>query len=397
MSKVKDPNEMQDILTTHGQRLTTRNGGFAMTIDYLQEEKRAFMTGNEVVAWAALAAGADVMFGYPITPQNEVMHYWTRLAPKHNKRFLQTEDELSAGFSTVGGVLAGRKAFTATAGAGNILMQEPMSMAEMMRLPTVVVVQQRGGPSTATVIYSQQEVTLTTMGGNGEGLRIVYSTSSHQELFDYTIKAFNTAWKYRFPTFVLGDGYQAKMREPLTIYNPEARGYQQVEPEPFVGKEGVPGRDRPPAQHRNTYNLEEELYEKLMSDIGEYEKAAAEVAEYQSYGTEDADLVVVSHGVVSRAVREAVQELREQGFKVGWFRPVTLRPLPLPKARELAAGVKKILVVESAYGQLARLFKDASYGTAAEILTLYKPGVGITAGEVESRAGEILHDLMLLH
>lgn len=150
---------------------------------------------------------------------------------------MQTEDELSAGFATTGGVMAGSKAFTATAGSGSVLMQEPMAMAEMMRLPTVTVVQQRGGPSTATVIYSQQEVTLTTMGGNGEGIRVVYSTAGHKDLYDYTIKAFNIAWKYRFPTFVLGDGYQAKMREPLTIYDPERRGIKLLQPDPFVGGE----------------------------------------------------------------------------------------------------------------------------------------------------------------
>lgn len=361
-----------------------------MSQKLVEGEQRAFMTGNEVVAWAAMAAGAEIMYGYPITPQNEIMHYWTRLAPKYNKSFLQTEDELSAGFATVGGVMAGRRAFTATAGPGNTLMQEPLSMAEMMRLPTVVVVQQRGGPSTATVIYSQQEVTLTTLGGNGEGTRIVYSTANHQELYDYTIKAFNTAWKYRFPTFVLGDGYQAKMREPLTVYDPEARGVGLIAPEAFVGGPGVPGQDRPPAQHRNTFSLEEELNEKVMHDVGEFLKIAPEVAEHQSLGTEDADLVVVSHGVVTRAVREAVNGLRQQGFKVGWFRPVTLRPLPGPEIRRLAAAAKKVLIVESAYGQLARLFKEAAYGSRAEILELYKPGIGITAGEVEARVKEIL-------
>jgi len=356
----------------------------------IREEKRAFMTGNEVVTWAAMAAGAEIMYGYPITPQNEVMHYWTRLAPKYNKGFLQTEDELSAGFTTVGGVMAGRKAFTATAGPGNTLMQEPMSMAEMMRLPTVVVVQQRGGPSTATVIYSQQEVTLTTLGGNGEGMRVVYSTATHQELFDYTIKAFNTAWKYRFPTFILGDGYQAKMREPLTVYDPEARGVELVGPAPFVGLAGTPGEDRPPAQHRNTFSLEEELYEKVTRDMKEYERLVPEIAEYQSDGAAGADLVVVAHGVVFRAVREAVENLRERGLKVGYFRPVTLRPLPVSRIREIVAGTKKILVVESACGQLARLFKEAAYGAAAEIQTLFKPGIGITAGEVEDRVKNIM-------
>ena len=119
---------------------------------------RAFMTGNETVAWAALAAGADIMFGYPITPQNEIMHYWTRLAPKFGREFLQTEDEISAGFTMCGGVQAGKKAFTATAGPGNVLMQEPFGMAEAMRLPTVAVIQQRGGPSSGTVIYRSRRL-----------------------------------------------------------------------------------------------------------------------------------------------------------------------------------------------------------------------------------------------
>ncbi|OQA10349.1 MAG: 2-oxoglutarate oxidoreductase subunit KorA [Firmicutes bacterium ADurb.Bin373] len=361
-----------------------------MSEELVIEEKRVFMTGNEVVAWAALAAGADIMYGYPITPQNEIMHYWSRLAPRYGKDFLQTEDELSAGFATAGGVMAGRKAFTATAGSGSVLMQEPLAMAEMMRLPTVTVVQQRGGPSTATVIYSQQEVTLTTMGGNGEGMRVVYSTAGHQDLYDYTIKAFNLAWKYRFPTFVLGDGYQAKMREPLTIYDPEKRGITLLEPDPYVGREGEPGRDRPPAQYRNTYNLEEELYEKLMSDIRDFEKISTEIAEYESMHTEEAELVIVAHGIVFRAVREAVGNLREQGLRVGGFRPVTLRPLPAPQIRDLVDGLKKILVVESAYGQIARLLKEAAYGAACEIHTLFKPGVGIAAGEIEDRVKEIL-------
>lgn len=356
----------------------------------IQAEKRAFLTGNEVVAWAALAAKADIMYGYPITPQNEIMHYWTRLAPKYEKEFLQTEDELSAGFTTVGGVLAGKKSFTATAGPGNTLMQEPISMAEAMRLPIVVVVQQRGGPSTATVIYSQQEVTLTTLGGNGEGMRIVYSTANHQELFDYTIKAFNSAWKYRFPTFVLGDGYQAKMRESLVMYDPEDRGIELIPPEPYVGKPGTPGVDREPAHYRNTYNVEEELYDVLQGHFADFENMIDEVAEFDAFDTEDAELVVVSHGVVSRAAKAAVRELREAGYKVGYFRPITLRPLPAKEFKALADKTPRILVVESAQGQLDRLLKEVAYGAKAEMLPLFKPGVGVTAEEVVARVKGIL-------
>ncbi len=356
----------------------------------IKGEKRYFMTGNEVVAYAAMAAGADIMYGYPITPQNEIMHYWTRMAPKFNREFLQTEDELSAGFTTVGGVLAGKRAFTATAGPGNTLMQEPMSMAEAMRLPMVVIIQQRGGPSTATVIYSQQEVTMTTIGGNGEGFRVVYSTANHQELYDYTIKAFNTAWKYRLPTFVLGDGYQAKMRESLTMYDPEVRGIKMVPTEPFLGKPGIPGVDREPAQYRNTYNVEEELYEVLQGMEKDFMAIAPEIAEFDSYAAEESDLVVISHGVVFRAVKEAVEDLRAEGYSVGYFRPITLRPLPTKEIREVANKAKKLLMVESANGQMARLVKDDIYGCSAEVIPFFKPGVGITAEEVVAKIKEIL-------
>ncbi len=348
----------------------------------IQEEKRVFMTGNEVVAWGALAAQADIMYGYPITPQNEIMHYWTRLAPKYGKSFLQTEDELSAGFATIGGVLAGKRSFSATAGPGNTLFQEPISMAEMMRIPMVVAIQQRGGPSTATVIYSQQEVNMTTYGGNGEGLRIVYSTATHQELFDYTIKAFNNAWKYRFPAFILGDGYQAKMREPLIMYNPEEKGIEMVKPDVSLGKEGVPGKDRDPVYLRNAYSMEEELFEVLMPMIEEYNKVSPEIEEHFSLGCEDADLIIVSHGIVSRAAMAAEEELRKEGIKVGLFRPITLRPFPEGAIREICKSTPNILIVESANGQLARLVKEALFGLPINMQAIFKPGVGITSEEI---------------
>ena len=353
--------------------------------------KKVFMTGNETVAWAALAAGADIMFGYPITPQNEIMHYWTRLGPKYGRDFLQTEDEISAGFTVCGAIIAGKKAFTATAGPGNTLMQEPFSMAEAMRLPTVAIIQQRGGPSSGTVIYSQQEVTLTTYGGNGEGHRIVYSTATHQEIYDYTIKAFNNAWKYRFPTFVLGDGYQAKMREPLEIYDPEERNIEMVSPTPGVGLPGQIGIDREPQHLCNIYSLEDELYEVVLQLQAEYDRMAPEVEEYQCRECDDAEVLVVSHGVVSRSADDAVRFLRAQGIKAGAFRPITVRPFPGRALREiLHSGVKKMLVVESAYGQLVRLLQQEIYGENVPIETLLMPGVGIIDVDIISKVKSMM-------
>ena len=330
----------------------------------ISEPKKSFITGNEAAAWACLVAGAEIMFGYPITPQNEIMHYWTRLAPRYDRKFLQTEDELSAGFTVCGAIQTGKKTFTATAGPGNVLMQEPFGMAEAMRLPVLAIIQQRGGPSSGTVVYSQQEVTLTTYGGNGEGRRIVYSTASHQEIYDYIIKGFNTAWKYRFPVFILGDGYQAKMREPLEMYDPEDRGIKMVEPYPLIGLDGKIGVDREPQHLCNIYSLEEELYEVVMKDAAEYESIIDDLVEHIESDCEDAEIIVLSHGIVSRSAEDAVKALRAQGIKAGYFRPVTLRPFPAKALRAAIqkSGAKKLLVAESAYGQLYRLTRQEIYG-----------------------------------
>ncbi|MGE5455152.1 MAG: hypothetical protein ACM3O9_08165, partial [Methylocystaceae bacterium] len=351
----------------------------------------AFMTGNEVVAWAALAADVDIMFGYPITPQNEIMHYWTRMAPKYNREFLQTEDEISAGFAVCGAILAGKRSFTATAGPGNTLMQEPFSMAEAMRLPLVAVIQQRGGPSSGTVIYSQQEVTLTCKGGNGEGHRIVYSTSSHQELYDYVLKAFATARDYRFPTFVLGDGYQAKMREPVEMYDPAERGVNLTKPAAYLGKPGKIGVDRECVHLCNIYSMEEELYDVVQEFQAEFDRITPDVIESDSYGCEDADVIVVSHGVICRVADDAVKALRAEGHKIGYFRPITLSPFPTAHLLEaLSKGAKKLLVVESAQGQLLKLIRDEIYGQTVPIETLLKPGMGIMDTEIIDKVHSIL-------
>lgn len=253
-------------------------------------------------------------------------------------------------------------------------------MAEMMRIPVVYVIQQRGGPSTATVIYAQQETTLTAFGGNGEGHRIVYSTATHQELFDYTIKAFNSAWTYRFPTFLLGDGYQAKMREPLTIYDPEERGMELVPAVATVGDMAESGRS---FRHlRNTYNTEDELYEVVMANQRDWDAMAPKVVEWQEEGCEDADVIIVSHGIVSRAALGAYNQLRAEGKKVGYFRPITVRPFPGEQLTKAMKGAKKLLVAESAYGQLLKMVQSGTYDNAIDIVPMLRPGVGITTEEI---------------
>jgi 2-oxoglutarate/2-oxoacid ferredoxin oxidoreductase subunit alpha len=356
----------------------------------ITEDTRMFLTGNEVIAYAAIAAGAEFMYGYPITPQNEIMHTWCKMLPKTEAGFLQTEDEISAGFSTIGGILAGKKAFTATAGPGNVIMQDGMSMAEMMRIPFVCAVMQRGGPSTATVIYAQQETTLTCFGGNGEGFRIVYSTAGHQDLYDYTIKAFNTAWKYKFPTFILADGYQGKMREPVTMYDPASRGIEMIPATPFLGAPGVPGVDRKPVHLRNTYNLEEELMEVLDGYNEEFERITPEIAEYKEYYADDAEVLVIAHGIVARSAQTAIDALRAKGIKAGLYRPVTVRPLAVEPLRKAVKNAKQVLFTESANGQLARMVLEKLYGLTTPYDTLYKMGVGVTGDDIVEKVEQMV-------
>ena len=359
----------------------------------ITQDTRMFLTGNEVIAYAANAAEAEFMYGYPITPQNEIMHTWCKLLPKTEAGFLQTEDEISAGFSTLGGILAGKRAFTATAGPGNVIMQDPQSMAEMMRLPFVCAVMQRGGPSTATVIYAQQETRLTCFGGNGEGFRIVYSTAGHQDLYDYMIKAFNTAWKYRFPTYMLADGYQGKMREPVTLYDPASRGITMVPTEAYLRAEGKVGVDRPATHWRNTFNLEEELMEHLNAYKEEYERISPEIEEYFEYKAEDAEVLVIAHGIVARSAMTAIDELRAKGIKAGLFRPITIRPLPVNPMRAAVKRAKQVLFTESADGQLAQMCLEKLYGLTTPYETLFKMGVGVTGDDIVEKVEAMVKEL----
>lgn len=328
--------------------------------------------GNEILAQAAFDAGAFAFYGYPITPTTEILSTWSKLIHGTNRYSLQPEDEMAAGFGVIGAVLVGRRAFTATGGPGMILMQDPLSMAEAMRLPMVVFDGQRGGPSTGQVIYSQQEVNLAIFGGNGEGLRIVYSTSSLQDLYDYGKKVFDIAWKYRFPTILLYDGYQGKMKGEVEIQQTTIDNQQSTEP---VLNTNL----------RNTYNLEEELAEVVVEAKQDFDKAALELIEYEIVGEKEAEILVIAHGIVAAAAKEAVKQLTDQQSNVKLFRPITLSPFPKSALKQALQSAKKAIIFESSLGQLTQLVKANGYGMTTPITEITKPGVGFTIEEIEEK------------
>lgn len=336
---------------------------------------KKFINGHEVVVRACQDAGAEMMFGYPITPTCEIFSGWIA----SGKPYLQTEDEIAAGFAVCGAVLAGKKAFTASAGPGHILLQDSFSMAEGMRLPFVMIIGQRGGPSSGTVIYSQQEVTLACYGGNGEGMRLVYSPSTIEELYVLTRRAFNESWQYRFPAVVLTDGFTLKTRGVVD--------FEKIEKIENIPAHALVSEDKV-VHWQNIYTFEEDLFQELQNAKKDFDDISPAVVGSEEVQADDAEILLIAHGIVALSAREAVQKLRGQGKKVGLFRPITLRPFPKDALDKVAGAknIKKIIVIESSMGQLARIVRDE---LAPEIdkpfSYLQYPGVGIEMEEIISQ------------
>jgi 2-oxoglutarate ferredoxin oxidoreductase subunit alpha len=309
---------------------------------------------------------------------------------------VQAEDEIGASFMLLGAVMAGQKAFTVTSGPGHVLMQDAFSMCEAMRIPVVAYINQRGGPSTSTVIYSQSEVNLAAFGGNGNGFRIVYSPANLQELYDYGMRVFNVAWKYRFPTFLLGDGYQAKMMGEVDIYDPRERGVDMVDTEKYLLEDS---RTRPinevvpkPEVHirvkdgveyscyRNCLDFEEDTLQVNLELKSAWEAMAPEIREHKAYGDANAATLIIAHGIVAEAAQGAIDAT---GAKARLFRPITLNPFPDDALRLAAQGARRILIIESAMNQLARFCRNALYGHAsAPISEHFRPSIGIPVEEI---------------
>jgi len=338
--------------------------------------QKKLLTGNEAAVLGAIDAGAEIMFGYPITPSTEILEGWINAAGKNrNLKYLQTEDETSAGFGVIGAISAGTKAFTATAGPGSILMQDPLSMAENLRLPFVTIMMQRGGPSTGTVNYSQQEVNLSAFGGNGDGLRIVYSAANVEDMYRLTLLAFDTAWRYRFPTFLIGDGYISKMKKTVKLPEP----LQPIKPYKILKEEAKS------TNLRNCYSSEEEFGKVLDANISDWKKIRNKIVLSEKYQIADARHLIVAHGSVAEASKEAVDLLRSENKKVGLFRAVSLHPFDTEALQKSLHGVRSIFVIESSLNQFSRIVKYELYRDRVPIVEIASPARGFTPEQIVER------------
>lgn len=337
-----------------------------------------FLLGDHACAEGALAAGCRFFGGYPITPSTEIAERLARRLPEVGGIFVQMEDELASMAAIVGASVAGARAMTATSGPGFSLMMENLGLAAMMEVPCVVVNVQRGGPSTGLpTLVGQADVMQARWGSHGDYEIVAYCPSSPQECFDLTVKAFNTADRFRIPVLVMADEVVAHMMERVTI--PPAEAIPRVErkrPRQGPGDNGFlpfkPDDDLiPPMVHAGegyrihftglthdergypaiTAPAHDRLVRRLVDKV---RQKAWEIVEYEEYRLEDARVVILAYGSTARSARRAVGLAREQGIAAGLLRPITLWPFPGERVKKLAERVRAFVVPELNLGQISR-------------------------------------------
>ena len=321
-------------------------------------EQTYLMTGNEALAEAAIRAGCNHYYGYPITPQNELLEYMSKKMPEVGGHFLQAESELAAIHMIFGASAAGGKAMTSTSSPGIALMLEGLSHLAAAELPCVVVDVVRAGPGSGNIFPSQSDYFLATKGGgHGDFHNIVLAPSSVQEMADYVMEAFYLAEKYRNPAVILSDGVVGHLMEKVYFKDPK----------PFPSTKdwcatGAKGKTR----HVVKSSLgAEDLCESVNLKLhAKYEDLKKHHTYYDTLLLEDAELVLVAFGIVSRICRKAVKLARGNGLRVGLIRPKTLFPFP----SEIFANVSKrgcrFLVVEMNLGQMVEDVRLAVNGRA---------------------------------
>ena len=313
----------------------------------MAEQEVTLMKGNEAIAHAAIRCGADGYFGYPITPQSEVIETLAELKPWETTGMvvLQAESELASINMIYGGAAAGKKVLTSSSSPGIALMQEGITYMAGAELPGVFVNVQRGGPGLGTIQPSQGDYFQATRGGgNGDYNVIVLAPNSVQEMADFVDLAFELAFKYRNPAMILSDGVIGQMMERIVLppYKPRRteEEIRQQCPWATIGRT----KDRKP----NIITSLELKPEIIYAEIREKE------VRYETLFCDDAELLVVAFGSAARLTQKAIEMAREEGVKVGLLRPITLWPFPSKAIAEMAKGKKGVLVVEINAGQMVQ-------------------------------------------
>ncbi|MFC2161782.1 3-methyl-2-oxobutanoate dehydrogenase subunit VorB [Acidobacteriota bacterium] len=321
--------------------------------------KTKLMKGNEALAEAAIRAGLQGYFGYPITPQSEVIEYLAREEPRNNYVFIQAESEIAAVNMLYGAAGAGARVMTTTSSPGFSLMQEGVSYIACGELPCVLVNVVRGGPGLGTVQPSQGDYFQAVKGGgHGDYNLIVLAPNSVQEMVDFTVLAFELADKYLSPVLLLADGAIGQMMEKVVLPSPIE--YKPNKPWATTGK--TPDRKR---NILTTLFIESEEMEKRNLMLQKkYKNIKNNEVRFEEYRTDDAEIIVTAFGLCSRIAKKTIDLGREAGVKLGLFRPISLWPYPYAPLENIASRdhVKFFISLEMNSGQMVEDVKLAVCG-----------------------------------
>jgi 2-oxoglutarate ferredoxin oxidoreductase subunit alpha len=329
---------------------------------------RELWKGNEAIAEAAVRGGLAAYFGYPITPQTELLEYLARRMPELGRVFVQAESELAAINMVYGAACAGARTMTSSSGPGISLMQEGLSYIAASEVPCVIVDIMRGGPGLGNLAPTQADYfQLTKGGGHGDYHPLVLAPSSVQEAADLTYQAFDIAERYRTIVIIAADGTIGQMMEPVvmppmrTIW-PQDQGWELT---------GAVGRER---RMITSLRLDPAALEELNDNLQTKERAIREAeVRYDERWTDDAELIVVAFGSAARIAQTAVTAARQRGIRVGMFRPISLWPFPAAALAALTQRVPRVLVLELNAGQMLEDVRLAA-GSAVHIAFMGRMG-----------------------
>ncbi len=313
------------------------------------------MKGNEAIAHAAIRCGADGYFGYPITPQSEVLETLAKLKPWETTGMvvLQAESEVASINMIYGGAGAGKRVFTSSSSPGIALMQEGIAYMAGAELPGVFVNVQRGGPGLGTIQPSQSDYLQATRGGgNGDYNVIVLAPNSVQEMADFMDLAFTLAFRYRNPAMILSDGVIGQMMEKVVLPEQKPRRTEEevIRECPWASTGRT--RDRKPNIITSLELMPEAMEQRNLHLQEKYRTIKEREVRYETIELDDADIMIVAFGSAARIAEKAIELAREEGIKAGLFRPITLWPFPEKKLAEAAHGKRGVLVVEINAGQM---------------------------------------------
>ncbi|MGM9700614.1 MAG: 3-methyl-2-oxobutanoate dehydrogenase subunit VorB [Prevotella sp.] len=333
----------------------------------MAQQEVKLMKGNEAIAHAAIRCGADGYFGYPITPQSEIIETLSMLKPWETTGMvvLQAESEVASINMVYGGGGAGKRVMTSSSSPGVSLMQEGISYMAGAEIPGVIVNVQRGGPGLGTIQPSQSDYFQATRGGgNGDYYVIVLAPNSVQEMADFVDLAFDLSFRYRNPVMILSDGVIGQMMEKVVLPPMKPRRTEdEIRREcPWATIGRTP--DRQPNILTSLELKPEVMEQRNLALQAKYRKIRDTEVRYEQQLTDDAEYIIVAFGSIARIAEKAVELARAEGISVGLFRPITLWPFPEKQIAALARKAKHFLVAEINAGQMVEDVRLAVEGHA---------------------------------